>query len=266
MGKKKKEEEKKGEGWIVSFADLMTLLFCVFVVLYALRPEGRTMVEPTIKVIVTKIKEAFHEVPDVIPDRQSSEPSEDAKKVFSYFRGQTPSKPVIKKFQRSEKAIEIVNEEMQEVKKLIDIRLFDKKRPKIKQKYKEDEPVTVLRDKDGFKIRLLSSYFFEPGSYQIKGQALTKIKKIGEILKQLGRSIIIEGHTDNNPQSSEISNWELSALRAGFVAKLYTSRIEIPKSKIKIAGYADTKPVASNQSAQGRKLNRRVEIKVEYDE
>lgn len=268
MSKKKCKcpEVKAGEGWIVSFADLMTLLFCVFVVLYALRPEGKTLVEPTIKVIVTKIKEAFNEVPDIIPDRLSPEPTEDPKKVFSYFRGNVPSKPVLKKFMRSDKTIEIINEEMQEVKKLIDIRLFNRKRPKIEAKYEEDQPVTVLRDKDGFRIRLLSTYFFQPGSYVVTPDGLEKFRAVGKILKELNRSIVIEGHTDSSPQTGEISNWELSALRAGFVAKLFLNELDISPDKIKIAGFADTKPVATNRTAKGRQLNRRVDIKVEYDE
>lgn len=264
--KKRNSEEKKGEGWIVSFADLMTLLFCVFVVLYGLKPEGIGDAIKQIETITTKIREAFNQVPDDVPLDRAAEPSEEGKQVFAYFKGERVSQPIIKRYQRSDKTIAIINEEMQQVKRLIDIKIFDTKKPVINESEEKNRPISIFKDREGFTIKLLSSYFFEPGAYRIKASELEKIRIIGETLRNLDRRIVIEGHTDAIPKEGEISNWELSALRAGSLARYFIDDLGYKRTKIKIAGYADTKPVATNRTSQGRQMNRRVEIKVKYDE
>lgn len=266
MAKKKKEEEQKGGGWIVSFADLMTLLFCVFVVLYGLKPEGIGDAIKQIETITTKIREAFNQVPDDVPLDRAAEPSAQAKMVFAYFKGTKVSKPVIKRFQRSDKTIAIINDEMQEVKRIIDVKIFETKKPIVNESEEKNRPISIHKDREGFTIKLLGSYFYEPGEYRVKKSELEKIRIIGETLSKLGRKITIEGHTDGVPKEGQISNWELSSLRAGYIARYFIDQTAYQPSKIRIGGYADTRPVATNRTPEGRKLNRRVEIKVEYDE
>ena len=58
----------------------------------------------------------------------------------------------------------------------------------------------------------------------------------------------------------------LSSLRAASVARIFVDELEFPSDRISVGGYADNKPVATNRTAEGRRLNRRVEIKVQYDE
>lgn len=264
--KKKQQEEKGGEGWIVSFADLMTLLFTVFVVLYAMKPEGMGETDEKVEIMTSMIREAFNDIPDEIPDDLAQEPTENAKKVFAYVRGSQTHKPIIKRYIRSDKTIAVINKEMQEVRQKIELVLFEEKRPDIDPTPDRHRPISVLPDKDGFTVRLLSSYFFAPGEYRVNGQALAKVKKIGEMLRELNRRVAIEGHTDSVPKKGPIGNWELSALRASFVARLFIQDLGFSKDRVKASGYADAKPIATNRTEQGRRLNRRVEIKVEYDE
>ncbi len=77
----------------------------------------------------------------------------------------------------------------------------------------------------------------------------------------------VEGHTDNIKKKKKgMTNWELSSLRAVEVTKYLLDTGEIPKENIYAAGFADTRPVANNETADGRAMNRRVDIKILYEQ
>ena len=261
------EEDEGGAGWIVSFADLMTLLFAAFVVLYGLKPEG---VGDAVKVIqaTASIRETFSDTPDEIPEDRRTGPSPQGKSTFQYFKGEIPVKPIIKRYKRSVNVMNIINKDMMQTKRVVDLKLQDEtKLNKRRSKDPNDtQGVSVHKDTNGYVVRLISSYFYGPGEYKVKVKDLRKLKMLGSVLKGHGKRISIEGHTDNQPQVGPYSNWELSALRASFVAKYFVSQMEFSPDRVKTAGYADTKPIAPNSTPEGRKINRRVEIRVEYDE
>ncbi|MFW7381392.1 MAG: OmpA/MotB family protein [Oligoflexus sp.] len=264
--KKKQEDEPLNQGWIVSYADLMTLLFCVFVVLYAMKPEGRGEGKNQMETMASMIREAFNEIPDDIPDVHSVEPTQESKTVFAFFKGDTSIQPIVKRYLRADKVVPVINEEMQETIDKIEIILKETKRPDIDPIPDKHRPISVLPDKDGFTVRLLTSYFFEKGEYKLKREAYEQVRRIGETLKELDKKLHVEGHTDSIPAHGRISNWELSTLRAGSVARLFIQELNFPSSQISTAGYADTRPIGNNRTEEGRRLNRRVEIKVEYNE
>lgn len=114
-------------------------------------------------------------------------------------------------------------------------------------------------------LRMSARIVFEPGSATLSDNGQQTLNKIMPVLNQFGDDVrfIVEGHTDNQPiqQSRDKfpTNWHLSAHRAITVAKKLTSE-GIDKQLIKVVGRADTEPIASNESEEGRKKNRRVEI------
>lgn len=264
---KKKEEEKKGEGWIVSFADLMTLLFAAFVVLYGLKPEG---IGDAVKVITATaaIRQTFNDTPDTIPEDRRTGPTQAGKTVFEYFKGDQIVKPIIKKYRRHENALNIINKDMLQIRRLIDLKLQDetKKSSRQSKSQGQNQGLSVHRDTNGYVVRLLSSYFYEPGQYRIGRKDLWKLKELAKVIKSQGHNVSIEGHTDDIPQKGAFSNWELSALRASYIAKIFINEVEFSPDKVKASGYADSKPLTANDSPEGRRLNRRVEIRVEFNE
>lgn len=263
MGDKKKkcEECAKGApGWIVSFADLMTLLFAAFVVLYALKTDG--IGESTkIEVNTSAIREAFAEVSDDIPIDKTSLPISNGKAVFQYIRAQLITPRIITKFRRSEQVFNILDKDLKKIKELIKMIISQ---PKKESKGKA-AAVSVHREDDGIRMRLLASHFFRPGEYRMDRKALRKLDKVGDMLKSIGRRVSIEGHTDSSPNQGKYSKWELSALRATHVVRYFVDTVGFPSGKIRAAGYGDAKPLATNDTAEGRKLNRRIEIKIHYD-
>jgi chemotaxis protein MotB len=125
--------------------------------------------------------------------------------------------------------------------------------------------VSVTRTAKGFKLQLLARHFFEPGAVNVSRGALPELDQVAGILKELGRPVVIEGHTDSIPAPGELGNWEISALRATNVLKYFLRKHNFPASSLAAAGYADTRPIASNGTESGRMLNRRIEIHVDYD-
>jgi chemotaxis protein MotB len=122
------------------------------------------------------------------------------------------------------------------------------------------EGINVHPVAGGISLVLPESLVYRSGSADIINKDL--LRGLAEKLITLSGSIRIEGHTDNVPVAHIAfpSNWELSIQRAANVAKFLTMECGIDPRNVSAAGYADSRPVASNDSAEGRALNRRVQI------
>jgi len=255
---KKEEECPAGlPGWIVSFADLMTLLFAAFVVLYALKIEGE---EPrTVEEVTSSIRKTFNDVPDEVPEDVEIMPTAEGKRVFQYFKGEQLIKPIITRFRSKDVVINVINKDLTKIKDLVKMIVSQTTNPKDTAK-----AITIHQEDDGIRLRLLATYFYKPGQYQIKASELSKFKKIAKLVKELGKKISIEGHSDNSGNQGRYSKWELSSLRATYLLKYMIRDLDFPSAKIKAAGYGDARPLSTNDTAKGRKMNRRVEIKISY--
>ena len=144
-------------------------------------------------------------------------------------------------------------------------RVFDKKLDSA-----DKEKIQQLRhDAIGVRIALASAQFFLPGGVKIRTTALKSLDKIAEVLKETDKKIIIEGHTDNIPVADNPlyeSNWELASLRATSIVRYLVKYHAIDPKRISATSYADTRPLKSNDSAEGRSQNRRIEIYIVLDE
>ena len=265
MGKKQKcPEFENHERWLVSFADMMTLLFAVFVVLYALKEEGAK--DSQVEQAAASIQEAFNEVMEDIPENRRVGPTNAGFGVFENEKGDQEQKDTENKYPGSSSYSQIIGKEMRKVSELIDMRLYGNKRFRELKAEGQARIISIHRDRDGFRVRLLASHFFNPGSYKIRNRlALEELAEVAKVMKELNRPITIEGHTDNVPFEGTGSNWDLAALRASNVLKFFLRKTDFDPDKLSAAGYADTRPVASNATSESRALNRRIEIKVQYD-
>ncbi len=114
--------------------------------------------------------------------------------------------------------------------------------------------------KGGISVVLPESLVYQSGSVDIIHKDM--LRDLGEKLKPVAGSIRVEGHTDSIPVSNGPfpSNWELSTQRAVNVVKFLANECGIDPRNLSAAGYADSRPVASNDSPEGRALNRRVNL------
>lgn len=125
----------------------------------------------------------------------------------------------------------------------------------------QDE-ISVGMKKEGLVITISGSMLFEPGKTEIRPESTDVLNRLGSIIEPAPGKIRIEGHTDNIPVSTpeEPSNWELSTDRASSVLRYFTQTLGMPAERFEIAGYAEFRPVAPNDTRENRAKNRRVEI------
>lgn len=116
-------------------------------------------------------------------------------------------------------------------------------------------------------VALPGDVLFSSGSARLSEKGQTTITQVTQVLKSIDkRSFQVEGHTDNIPISTAQfpSNWELAAQRATNVVKEML-KAEMPRERISVASFADTRPVASNDTPEGRQANRRIDIVIVPD-
>lgn len=126
--------------------------------------------------------------------------------------------------------------------------------------------VRVQQLRDRLTINILEKVLFDSGQSEIKPAGLAVLQQVSDVLKAVtDKQIRIEGHTDNVPISARLrprypTNWELSTARATSVVRYLVERGGVDRTNLSAVGYADTRPVASSDTEEGRKANRRIEI------
>jgi chemotaxis protein MotB len=121
--------------------------------------------------------------------------------------------------------------------------------------------VRVTQTSQGVQLEINASVLFAPGEARLNEQSSDALKAVAAILKDDHHAIQVEGHTDNMPIRNALypSNWELSAVRASSVVRLFIDG-KVAESRLTAVGRGPTRPVASNDSADGRLRNRRVAV------
>jgi chemotaxis protein MotB len=125
----------------------------------------------------------------------------------------------------------------------------------------------VMFERHQLRVELHNDILFSSGSADLRSEGVTLLKDLSEAFLDPGLFIAIEGHTDNVPIHTRQfpSNWELSSFRATTVARALVS-LGVAEHRVKVTGYADTRPRAPNDTEASRALNRRVSLVLEiYD-
>jgi chemotaxis protein MotB len=131
--------------------------------------------------------------------------------------------------------------------------------------------LTVYEKNGKVYVALSDKLLFATGSYTVEPRGKEALKKIAEVLnKQTDISIVVEGHTDNKPYIPSTSgpvnsNWDLSVMRASSVVKLMVDENKVDAKRVTPAGRSEYFPVESNETAEGRSKNRRIEIELTPD-
>lgn len=124
----------------------------------------------------------------------------------------------------------------------------------------------VERDGERIVIRMVVQGSFYSGSADLSPDFMPMLTKIGRSIAAAGGRITVEGHTDDIPLSGHNrfrSNWDLSGARAASVADYLTEQAGVPRERVVVRGMADTKPLAPNDTREGRAKNRRIEVLVD---
>lgn len=242
MARKKHEDEPDNhERWLVSYADFMTLLFAFFVVMYAISSVN----ESKYRVLSDALGNAFGQpriAPPALPRTQ--------------ITPQLPLRPLQLHGPkgRSNDALRREKERMTAMARS----LLDALAPLVRQ-----GKVRVTQSSRGISIEINASVLFASGDAKLAGESSQALKAVATVLTDDDHAIQVEGHTDTTPIATAQfpSNWELSAVRASSVVRLFVDH-GIAGERLTAVGFGDTRPVGPNDSADGRQRNRRVEVMI----
>lgn len=149
---------------------------------------------------------------------------------------------------------------------------------KIVQKFREEDVAKTLAEelaKAGLKdmaevqmtdrqikVNIAAPVLFASGKAALTPSSAEVLGAVARVIAKLPNDIIVEGHTDNVPVKSGdyATNWELSAARADAVVELLAEKYAIPQERMVSAAYGEYRPIATNETAEGRAKNRRIEI------
>jgi chemotaxis protein MotB len=254
--RKRPRAHSNHERWLVSYADFITLLFAFFVVLYSSAQVDKRKVGQ----LALAIQVAFQDLG-----------------VFSASTTQIPldtSEPM--PFSTVQAIANVKhNTELGRVSSPTDGELaaasqdgnLSTMQAELEQALKHEiaiKTVALHRDAEGLVISLREFGFFDSGSTALKPSALPALDRIASILSVRNCRLRIEGHTDNVPiHTAQIaSNWELSAARSTELVRLLIVRYRFAPNRLSAAAFAEYHPIASNDTAQGRAQNRRVDLVV----
>lgn len=246
--KKEPEKHVNHERWLVSYADFITLLFAVFVVLYAM---GQTDKKKTEEVIAS-LQSSFG-----LASVGATAPKINVitSKSISIMPSLKPELAITPggKAGRGQGKTRAEEKDFRQIKASIEAYL-------VKQGAQNKVSLNITRR--GLIVSLKEAGFFDSGQAHIKPEAYELVNTIAEVMTQYNNPLRVEGHTDNIPINSAQfpSNWELSTARATNGLKYLIKHFNVDPDKISATGYAEFRPIADNATSEGRGKNRRVDL------
>jgi chemotaxis protein MotB len=231
---------------MVSYADFMTLLFALFVVLFASSYHDKR----TVQQVSYAVKNGFREMGSFI----GSDSAQDNSTPAITRSGGIPSS--------NEHGRAIVSPVTGNTG--IDVGELQKKLTMALGKEIARQEIALRMTPEGFVISLHELGFFNSGEARLLPGAADKIKRIAAVLMEYGLDMRVEGHSDNVPiHNAEFSsNWALSTARASAVAMMLLNESRVDPRRLSIAGYGEYHPTAKNDTPEGRRANRRVDLVV----
>ncbi len=239
MARKKRgapKEEEASEAWLLPYSDLLTLLLALFICLFAMSQTDQKKVTEMAQAFSAAFNSggpSFFNKMGPNEGRMANIPSDDDKGNSAYIQE---------------------NQQLQQVQQ--------KMEEYIKQNNLQDQLSTQLTE-DGLMIRIGERALFPSGSATLGNQAQKIVPVVADLLGTLNERVIISGHTDNVPINTAQfpTNWDLSAARAlNFMKHLLGQNANLDPRRFSAIGYSEYRPIADNNTEEGRQQNRRVEI------
>ena len=274
MAKKRKEDAPPpgSPAWMATFSDLMNLLLCFFVMLFAMSTIEESKLQELVAAMnntfsifnagstaigdgrlvsngVSQLNELDKYINSTGKTADSSSKTDDVQEYETF-----PENVTAEQLQQALEALQLQeNEELAENVKeaLADSGIGDQ--------------VDVSFTAQYVQLTMNGALLFDSGSAQLKADGENALDKIGVVLERYSQGTVqIEGHTDNVPQHSTAypSNEELSSARALSVFYYLIDKTYLDPSQLQHAGMGERNPIASNDTAEGRQSNRRVEIRI----
>ena len=221
-----------GMRWLLTYADMITLLLIFFIIMYATAAQDQEQIKKLLESlratfggIVTGGKAALN----------SGTTADPAPFAINSARIQLPV---------------VERKVLEQFKKVAETKHFNNK-------------IMVRINERGLVISLLTDGLtFDKGSAQLKPEAKPLLRELAQQIRALPNQVAVEGHTDDSPAQGAAypTNWELSTARAATVVRYLVEQGQMPPSRMSAAGYAQYRPLVKNSNDESRSYNRRVDI------
>jgi len=225
MRRKVQGEHDNLERWLLTYADLITLLLGLFVILYSIS-----------QIDMSKYRQVVSSMESIFSGAGAEGAMAGEKGVLE---NETPSQVTERASKQLEKKVEAA----------------------VGQALRAGGAI-ITRDARGVTVHFLEKFMFDEGKAEIKPDAFPVLDTLGFLLQSIPNEIRIEGHTDNTPiHSSQFpSNWHLSVARSVNVAYYLLQRYSIRPEKVAVVGYGEYHPLVPNDTPVHKGQNRRVDI------
>jgi len=226
MGQKKQKEQAAGApAWMVTFADMVTLLLTFFVLMLSMARMDKM-----------KFMDAAGSLRGAFGVLGSANKTEVSKPRIAHVAP-------------------VYDDLVSRVYKRVQSQL---------NRLRIDREIELVKDRGAVVLRVNDTVLFASGSTAVKPDAHPTLRKIAQLIRPLPMGLRIEGHTDNIPSSRDASsNWDISVQRAMSVLKFFADQHLIPLDRLAAVGYGDQRPLVENDSPENRAKNRRVEFVLE---
>jgi len=233
-------EEHTDESWLVPYADILTLLLALFIVLFASADANKTK----FTAMAESFSVAFSGSPSVFDNNSSITPEADVSKTDQ---------------SKTEKEKE---KEQAHLKETVELLAVKKELDKYIQNNNLVGDLSTALTEDGLMIRIKDSALFPSGSAELRADSQRFGTEIVKMLAPLSQQVVISGHTDSVPINTREfpSNWELSSKRAINFMKFLLSQGDLKPERFSAIGYGQYRPMADNDTPEGHSKNRRVEV------
>ncbi len=249
------EVEEGAPAWLATFADLMSLLMCFFVLLLSFSEMD-----------IQKYKQVAGSMTDAFGVQRKIKADEIPKGTSVIAQEFSPGKPEPTVMESINQKTSDDTKNYVQTKSLLPVDVQDlvEKAETILSAELESDVVDLLPYDTGLLLRINEQNSFPSGSAILHSEFKLILNKVVTLLSESEGSVVVAGHTDNIPISNYKypSNWVLSSDRAASVVHFMVTRELKFSNRIEIRGHADTLPVVDNESATNRALNRRIEINI----
>jgi len=244
--KKKAPAAENHERWLISYADFITLLFAFFVVMFASSQTDKGKAQAMSEAIAEGFK--HDKMAAVVKEILGGAPGSKEKGNAQNKGPGGDKKLTAEEAAAAAKIVELVPS----------MRL-------LQSELKHEIATGMLKvtmEARGVVISLRQAAFFPSGQDTIDAVTYPAIEKIARVLLTVPNRLRLEGHTDAVPirTAKYRSNWELSAARGVTMLELLVKAYQVPEARLAVGGYAETIPIASNETPEGRAQNRRVDV------
>ena len=245
------EEHENEERWLVSFADMMTLLFCLFMVLFAISSVNTSKFESLQRSLQEAFSGAVMSGGKQVMETGSREEGREAAVAMppmAVSPVNAPSTPDAAASAAEEQQFDALKRRVDEAAAQLGLK----------------QRVQTTVSERGLVVRLRTDgMFFAPGRADLQPAAEPLVRRLARLIATEARHpVVVEGYTDSTPIATGVfpSNWELSGARASSVMRaLFAGGVQTERDG-SVRGFAERHPVASNATAAGRAANRRVEV------